>query len=168
MPFAGLQVIRGESVPAFSHDTADPAWPPDGEVDIGTGIAWSASWDPWDGPPLDDPEAWSMSFRAVDGRRHEVSITPRRLQRFQVEPGVAYTYEITALADGTSLRSGSTSADADGLLTVDAVPVDDSGVRLAIDGGSPDRQGRGPAILAAGPRLSLESLSIPRSSMGPA
>ena len=132
VPFAGLRVIRGESVPAFSHDTADPAWPPDGEVDIGTGIAWSASWDPWDGPPQDDPEAWSMSFRAVDGRRHEVSITPRRLQRFQVEPGVAYTYEITAVADGTSLRSGSTSADADGLLTVDAVPVDDSGVRLAI------------------------------------
>ena len=132
VPFAGLRVIRGESVPAFSHDTADPPWPPDGEADIGTGIAWSSSWDPWDGPPMDSPEAWSMAFRAVDGRRHEVSVTPRRLQRFQVEPGVAYTYEITALADGTSLRTGSTSADADGLLTVDAVPIDDSGVRLAI------------------------------------
>jgi len=132
VPFAGLQVIRGESVPAFSHDTADPAWPPDGEADIGTGIAWSASWDAWDGPPLDSPEAWSMSFRAVDSRRHEVSITPRRLQRFWVKPGSTYAYEITALADGTSIRAGSTSADADGLLTVDAVPIDDSGVRLAI------------------------------------
>ena len=45
---------------------------------------------------------------------------------------MAYTYEITALADGASLRTGSTSADADGLLTVDAVPIDHPGVRLVI------------------------------------
>jgi hypothetical protein len=124
-------------VPAFSQDTADPDWPPRGEVDIGPGIAWSSSWDPWDGPPTDRAEAWSMSFRAVDGRRHEVSVTPRRSQAFRVEPGITYTYEITAVTDGATLRTGSAISDGDGLLTVEAIPVDASGVRLTISAPEP-------------------------------
>lgn len=132
VPFAGLRVVLGESMPAFSDDTTAAAWPPDGETDIAIGIAWSASWDPWDGPPVDSADAWAMSFRAVDGRQHEVDITPRRLQRFRVEPGVSYAYEISAVWDGRVLLTGAITADADGLLTVESAPIDDSGVRLTI------------------------------------
>lgn len=132
VPFAGLRVILREGVPAFTSDTVASSWPPDGEIDIGTGIAWSASWDPWDGAPLDSADSWSMSFRAVDGRRHEVDITPRRLQHFHVEPDATYAYEIRALPDGRVVRTGSVTADVDGLLAVESVLIEASGVRLTI------------------------------------
>jgi hypothetical protein len=131
VPFAGLRVVRDETVPGLGPDAASPAWPPGGEVDLGTGIAWSASWDAWAGPPVDLETQWSMALRAVDGSAHVVDLTPRRLQRFVVRPGLDYGWQIVTL-DGHTLGTGIVSADADGLLTVPGVPIDEVGVRVTI------------------------------------
>jgi hypothetical protein len=102
-----------------------------GEVDVGTGIAWSSSWDPWDGSPVDIETEWSMALRAVDGSTHFVDVTPRRLQRFAVQPGLDYRWQVATL-DGRTLRSGTISPDADGLLSVADVAIDEQGVRVTI------------------------------------
>ena len=104
VPFAGLRVVRDESVPGFRAASSDPALPPVAPALLRHGLLWSASWLAWDGAPVDTPHQWQMSFCAAApgaaacaagaaGNRVsapppvQVDITPRRLQQFAVAPG---------------------------------------------------------------------------------
>ena len=141
-PFNGWGVVRGETVPGLSafsgHDHILPPEPPRASL-VGPGpggfnqtLDWSASWNAWDGPPTDEIDVWQMSLRTTDASPQTVDVTPRRLQRFAVTPGVDYTWENTSVSDGTLVASGIVAADADGLLTVPAFAISGGGNRLRI------------------------------------
>ena len=160
VPFAGLTIVRNETVPGLSnysgHDVALPPeplatlpfdappdeFPPTGKYN--GRLLWSASWDAWDGAPIDTPNLWGMSFRVRADGEFTVDVTPRRRQAFVVDPGVEYVWENRRVSDNALIDTGTTTADADGLLTVpgfrilgaptlpDATDVPGSGNRLTI------------------------------------
>ncbi len=140
-PFYGFEVRRDETVPGLSYDSgSSPAPPPAAVATYNMKLAWSASWRPWDGPPVDTAELWRISLRTTGGWEQTVDVTPRRLQRFRVLPGAEYAWE-NRQVDGDSLvASGTVTADADGLVTVPAFAVTPEGNRLLlrpVDGSSP-------------------------------
>ncbi len=59
-------------------------------------------------------------------------ITPRRLQAFPHTPGKAARYEVRDASD-TLLKQGLVVADADGLFTIPAVPLNPSGTTLTLN-----------------------------------
>ncbi|HZW03641.1 MAG TPA: alpha/beta hydrolase-fold protein, partial [Anaerolineaceae bacterium] len=146
-PFAGLRVVRAESVPGLSNGSASLPLPPTTTGNYNHTLLWSASWAPWDGPPVDTADAWQISLCAVDanaavpacgsGTNQTVNVTPRRLQHFQVAPGASYAWENRSISDGSLIASGTVTADASGLITVPGVFVSPGGVRLRIGSGSP-------------------------------
>jgi hypothetical protein len=130
--FADWRVVRDESVPGLANASSDPPLPPTVEGRYNANIEWSASWDSWDGPPLDTAQEWRIALRTVDGSGETVDVTPRRLQAFQVVPGLLYRWENRRIADGVLLGSGTLPGDTDGLVTVEGLAVDPSGSRLSI------------------------------------
>jgi hypothetical protein len=138
MPFADLAVVRSESVPGLSSASSNPPLPPSGPGSYNANIEWSSSWSPWDGPPLDTPQAWQVSLRTLDGSTESVDVTPRRLQAFLVEPGRTYRWENRRVLDSVLVSSGNVQPDSHGLVTVGAVEVTASGNRLGIVPALPD------------------------------
>lgn len=142
VPFWGLQAVKNETVPGLSYPYATDKFPPSGEDSFNQTILWSSSWYPWDGAPVDQRDVWQISFCAIQagmsekrcgtGRNTYTSVTLRRLQQFEVVPGVEYQWENTAIADGTLLGSGKITPDSNGLLTVPLVLVVPEGNRLRI------------------------------------
>ena len=132
VPFAGWQVVLSESVPGLSETTGPPL-PPTAVGTYNDGIDWSASWNDWDGAPLDEPDRWQISLRTFDSTPLSTRVTPRRLQAFEVEPGVAYRWSHTDVLTGTELESGTLVADADGLLTTPSVVVTEDGNRIRFE-----------------------------------
>jgi len=70
-PFQNFAPRRGETVPGLSNGSANAPLPPTGVGDYNLGVRWSASWDPWDGAPVDTPTRWEMSFCYQDVDRYE-------------------------------------------------------------------------------------------------
>jgi hypothetical protein len=105
---------------------------PDHEATWRLGIEWSASWMPWDGAPIDQASRWRISLRSADGADHAVTVVPRRLQRFTVQPGQSYRWTTRHVSDNGLIDSGAVTPDSDGLLAISGVPVSASGVRLEI------------------------------------
>ena len=132
VPFDGFGVIRDETVPGLSQASSNPPLPPAGAGDFNQIVEWSSSWDPFAGPPQDDPDCWCMTLRTVDGSTVTVDVTPRRLQAFLVTPGVDYTWENLSLGTGTVIESGTIIADANGLLTLPGVTIDGNGNALSL------------------------------------
>jgi hypothetical protein len=139
VPFYGFRVIRDETVPGFSHLSGNETGLPTAVTTYNRTLLWSASWNPWDGAPLDSPDTWQMSFCAVDPGMTEcsrqsltVDITPRRLQRFLVVPGKTYTWQVTAISNGSLVAQGKFTPDENGLLTVPQVQIVPGGSRLKI------------------------------------
>lgn len=147
VPFAGLQVVRSESMPGLSNGSASLPVPPTATGNYNHTILWSSSWAPWDGPPAETASSWEISLCAVDvnatgftcgsGVDQTVDVTPRRLQQFQVVPGASYAWENRRTSDGSLIASGTVTADSNGLVTVPGVFVSPSGVRLRIWSGAP-------------------------------
>jgi hypothetical protein len=130
VPFHGLAVVRDETLPAITDPVTPPYLPPLAAEAWSQAIAWSASWDPWDGVPIDEEDRWQISLRTVDGATRTVDVTPRRTQSFAILAGESYVYEVRSVADDALVASGVELAGADGLLTAHGVPVDPAGVRL--------------------------------------
>ena len=138
-PFVNLTVVRSESVPGLSNCSANPPLPPVGPSSYNQTLRWAASWDPWDDPPLDEPDRWAMSFCAVSttsgaacgtGEPQTVDVTPRRLQQFIVAPAMEFAWTNTELAGGTLVDEGLVVADYYGVVTVPAFAVSPTGNRL--------------------------------------
>ncbi|MBE0699378.1 MAG: hypothetical protein IH586_20845 [Anaerolineaceae bacterium] len=142
MPFYGFGVIRDETVPGLSRLSGNETGTPAGVTTYNQTLLWSASWNAWDGAPVDNPNEWQMSFCAIappsdqcgSGQPLTVDITPRRLQRFQVTPGKNYTWQNIRISDRKIIAEGTLTPDENGLLTVPAVEVTPGGIRLRIVG----------------------------------
>jgi VCBS repeat-containing protein len=154
IPFAGLQTVRDESVPAFRQSSSDPALPPTATGAFHHTLLWSSSWLPWDGAPLDAVQKWQVSVCATGagngapacgtGVTQTVSITPRRLQHFVVQPDTPYYWQNQAIAGGAVVASGVVTADQAGRLTTPAVQITPTGNRIMLLAG----QSEGSAELA--------------------
>ncbi|HEX9019332.1 MAG TPA: alpha/beta hydrolase-fold protein, partial [Anaerolineaceae bacterium] len=142
IPFWGFSVIRDETVPGFSHLSGNETSAPTAPTTYNQTVLWSASWNAWDGAPIDTATRWRMSFCAVAAGSQDcnqpgaapvtVDITPRRLQHFKVTPGAQYFWQVHALENGQLVARGTLTASADGLLTIPAVAISPAGVRLEI------------------------------------
>ena len=141
-PFYNFKVVRNESIPALSNASGSSSTlPPGPGAEYNMNLEWSASWDDWDGPPVDTASQWRISLRTTDGSDQTVDVTPRRLQNFVVTPGASYDWEnrlASAVGDNGLVDSGTVIADADGLVTVQDFAVSSGGNRLSLrsaDGG---------------------------------
>jgi hypothetical protein len=140
-PFWDLRVVRDETVPGLSNLSGNSPIPPtkDGEIYNQT-ITWSSSWDPWDGPPVDEPGHWQISLCSLDqdslkcgsGVTQTVDVTPRRVQQFQVTPGKVYNWENRLVKDNSVVANGTVTADDYGLITITGFQVDPGGSRLLV------------------------------------
>jgi pimeloyl-ACP methyl ester carboxylesterase len=128
----GLLVVLNESVPGLSGASRNPPVPPQGAGGYNLTLEWSASWDPWDGPPVDTAQEWRISLRTTDGSAQTVDVTPRRLQTFRIVPGAAYAWENRQVSDDAVVASGTVTADKNGLVLVPRVAVSAGGNRLSI------------------------------------
>lgn len=140
-PFAGLRAVRTETVPGLSGASGNSPIPPPGpggpEDGYNQTIQWSASWQPWDGLPLDRVNEWRISLRTTDGSTQTVDVTPRRAQKFRTVAGRAYRWENRRVRNGALVASGIVSADAKGRLTVRDQQVTPGGNRVHITFGRP-------------------------------
>jgi pimeloyl-ACP methyl ester carboxylesterase len=83
----------------------------------------------------DRDDAWEMTVGLIDAAPRDecaVDITPRRLQKFHVEPGAGVRWTNAALADGRAKQSGQSTADQNGLVTLEAVRIDKGGNRIRL------------------------------------
>lgn len=132
-PFAAFQVVRNETVPGLSHASGDLASPPEQTGGYHQNLAWSASWDTWDGVPQDTATLWQISLRAEDAVTHTADVTPRRSQQFHPVPGALARWRNLRVGDGVEVQSGMLAADAFGLMTVTNVTVSPTGNRLRLE-----------------------------------
>ncbi len=130
VPFAGLQVVLNESVPGFSNASGNPPLPSDSTGGFNQTLEWSASWDTWDGAPVDATFLWQMSLRTTDGLTQTVDVSPRRLQFFKIVPGESYHWENRSVSGGALVDSGTVTAGEAGVVTVPDFVVSSGGNRL--------------------------------------
>jgi hypothetical protein len=140
-PFWNLTAIRDETVPGLSNLSSNNPNVPDVPTTYNQTILWSASWNAWDGAPVDQPNLWKMSLCAVadgqqqcgSGKTQTVDITPRRLQHFVVSDGQKYDWEnhLVGKGEGQLIASGTVTAQGS-LLTIYGVQVSPGGNRLVI------------------------------------
>ena len=132
-PFRNFHVVRNETVPGLAHASGNGPLPPVALSEYNLWLAWSASWDAWDGPPVDTTTNWQMSLRSEDGVTHTINVAPRRTQKFRVSPGNRVTWRNLRVSDGGQVQSGTATVDAFGLVTVSNVTVTASGNRLRLE-----------------------------------
>ena len=87
---------------------------------------------------VDEPGTWEMTVSLTSGKRGApkeactVDITPRRLQKLQVKPGMKFTWTSTSVKDGETVQRGSAEADKHGLVTMKKVTVTQGGNRIRL------------------------------------
>lgn len=122
---------RNESYPAVSNASTndDPGrskeeGAPEGQLNAM--VEWLDS--------VDLPYEYAVTLRPRNGRRMRITadVTPRRLQRFCVDPGDRVDYRILDLGSGSVLKKGSLTADQHGLITVERVAIVPDATRLFI------------------------------------
>ncbi len=141
LPFWNFTMVRDETVPGLSNLQPDPVRVEGKGLFYNHAVIWSSSWNPWDGSPIDQTGSWQMSFcagkpgstRCAGAASLKVDITPRRIQRFKVTPGAAYTWYNQEISTGAVLSSGIVTADEDGLITVEGFEIPPGGSRLVIE-----------------------------------
>ncbi len=146
------------SFPALSNCSADQD-PGNGLPESGDSVGVINALVEWDTTLIDEPTRWqtTLSLRELSMRDGIVTapsvlaadVTPRRLQRFGVDPGVLYSYRVERALDGYVLQSGEVVGDSLGLVTIPGVVIEREGVRLTIQSPAPTGVGdavRGPFI----------------------
>ncbi len=157
-PFYNFSVVRNESLPGLTYASGSSATPPPGaNAAYNLNLEWSASWDNWDGAPIDTAGQWRISLRTTDGSNQTVDVTPRRLQTFNITPGANYAWENRRVSDNGLVASGNVTADANGLVTVRNFAVSPGGNRLVLQ----------PAGGPAQPTLTLTAPNGGESWQGP-
>ena len=131
VPFAGLSAVKSESVPGFSGASGNAPLPPAAPGGYDQTLDWSASWNSWDGAPVDTSGEWHISLRTTDGSTQTVNVTPRRPQAFSVTPG-AYAWENRRATDNVLVASGNAVCVTSGLVTVAGFSVTPTGNRLVL------------------------------------
>ncbi len=133
-PFYNFSVVRDESIPGLSNASGSSSAPPASNISAtyNLNLEWSASWDDWDGAPVDTAGQWRISLRTTDDSNQTVDVTPRRLQAFSILPGANYAWENRRVSDNGLVASGNVAADAYGLVTVQTFAVSSSGNRLVL------------------------------------
>lgn len=126
-----MAIRSDESLPALTNASGSASMPPESPGHYNLSLEWSSMGNDFAGPPVDRPDEWTIVLRSLAGEQ-TVDVTPRRLQRFEVEPGMTYTWQNHDLDENTLLQEGTVTADADGLITVPLVLVDETGNRLTI------------------------------------
>ncbi len=136
IPFFALQARLNESAPGLSGASGNLALPPPNPPGPTGGynqtLEWSASWNSWDGAPVDTASQWRISLRTTDGSNQTVAVTPRRLQAFTIMPGATYAWQNRRVSDNGLVASGVVTANSQGLLTVNGFAVSAGGNRLLL------------------------------------
>lgn len=132
---------RNRSFPAFTDGSLNSD-PGDGSAGTGEAVGTVNGHYDWDPAVQDQPRLWAveLSLRSLwtsTGLRPApatavTTVTPRRLQRFVVEPGHTYLWDVTRLSDFVVTQSGAATADALGLLSIPGVEVDRDGSWLRV------------------------------------
>jgi len=128
IPFNAFSARRAETVPGLSSASGAIS-PPQAPTSFNEAITWSASWNNWDGAPLDTATEWRLSLQTTDGMPATIDLCPRRLQAFQVLPDVPYVWLNENIATADTVASGVVFADADGLVTLPDFAVSPTGNR---------------------------------------
>ncbi|MFN9720099.1 MAG: hypothetical protein ACK58L_15480, partial [Planctomycetota bacterium] len=94
---------------------------------------WSTSWNNFDRDIVDTAARYEISLRSlVEG--DQADVTPQHLQSFQSPPGVTVTWQSYDNSTGDLLQSGTTTGDADGLITVPQLQFrTGAGIRLILN-----------------------------------
>jgi len=148
--YSDYGIVRDETVPGFSQLT--PAHYPDppttccaapcipaGSRFYYSDLIWSSTWYDWDtdyGPPLDQPDRWEISLKWTGSFSPPptVTITPRRLQQFEVEVGASYRWTNVELGTGIVVQPFSAPFEPlpSGLLQIPGVQLTPQGNRLIL------------------------------------
>ncbi|MGA2032753.1 MAG: alpha/beta hydrolase-fold protein [Thermoguttaceae bacterium] len=105
-------------------------WDGDSEGQINTFLRWSTA------DIVDEPGKWECTVLLEPKAPKDectVNITPRRLQKLQVEPGRKFQWTARRVKGGKP-QSGTAIADKDALLTLPKVTVGKDGTRLILKG----------------------------------
>ncbi len=110
------------SYPAFGNSSIneDPGHGDPKEGDLVGGINLGFVWT----DPVDEPKKWSI--RLSNTRAQEpmtVDVTPRRCQRFKARPGESFRWQWASVDDGKKGKNGIVTADRNGLVTIERVPI---------------------------------------------
>ncbi len=138
LPFWDLNVLQNETIPGFANlsgNSQGPVTPSDTSSKnqyYNQTVLWSASWNAFDGAPVDTSGYWKMSFCTMSVYNYNcgtsatlhVDITVRRPQQFVITPGKTYTWQNQRINDGKYIASGQATADANGVLTIKNFEVD--------------------------------------------
>jgi pimeloyl-ACP methyl ester carboxylesterase len=148
-PFSDYRIERDETVPGFSGLTGghyppppvaccDAPCLPEGPFDYYQDLIWCSTWYDWDGeygPPVDLPLRWEISLKWTGSFAPPptVTITPRRLQQFLVEPDAHYAWWNVELTTSALIQPPtSVQALPSGLIELPNVVLTPPGNRLTL------------------------------------
>lgn len=122
-----IDIRCDQSLPAFTNCSLDDD-PGDGAVDSGDSAGQLNAFLYWETTDIvDERDHWAMTVGVVPNAPAAsctLSLTPRRVQKLAVVPGMRFRWTNRALASGEVVQSGHVTADAYGLLTIDNLAVD--------------------------------------------
>ncbi|MBN2898456.1 MAG: prolyl oligopeptidase family serine peptidase [Clostridia bacterium] len=131
-----LDIRLDAAIPAFTDCSLDDIIgngnPEDGDAEgqINAYLYWDTE------NITDTAERFEMTVALVEKAPETqctVSITPRRLQHFQVKAGETVTYKNVDITTGTIITSGYVTADANGLITLEKQTVNKGKNRILIE-----------------------------------
>ncbi|MCR9202711.1 MAG: DNRLRE domain-containing protein [Planctomycetaceae bacterium] len=140
-PDLGSWKYRGDiSQIAFTNASGSSSFPVEsfGTDTWNLNLDWSTAGNLWDEAIVDTPERYEVSVRSLTTTQ-TVSLTPRRLQQFDLLPGESVVWQSVSLASGSVQQSGTATVDRDGLLTLSDLQVSADGARIVVT-----RQGASP------------------------
>lgn len=129
------------SWPAFTNCSTDGE-PGDGSATSGDSLGSTNGHMEWEPAVVDSASHWqvTLSTRPISTlwgtlaapESLTVDVTPRRLQRFALNPGESVIWSARRLSDGAVVQAGNLTVDALGLVTVPQVTTYRTGTRLVL------------------------------------
>lgn len=123
---------RDELLPAFARASSSDA-PSAGVGCRNCRLQWSSSWNPFDGPPVDESDRASVAVRSTDGLPVTVDVTLHRAQHFTPPPGTRIDWRV--VSGGTVGQEGTLIVPDSGRITIPAVEFGPTAHRLELSGG---------------------------------
>lgn len=128
-----IEFRRDESVPAFGNCSLDDNIG-SGELKSGVAFGQVNGYLVWESRTIvDEPGLYGITVYLWSGDSHgrgaaplaaaTVDLTPRKCQKFRLEPGAPFTWTNIQVADGEELQLGRSAADRYGLATITGLRV---------------------------------------------